>query len=57
MSDNFDQQCLTAFSKAVPATFLAFYRVDDQFQAHDFQLLAPVLRQRRSSYPQRDAPH
>lgn len=35
----FGQQCLRTFSHFVPASLAAFYRIDDQLQAVDFQLL------------------
>jgi DNA-binding CsgD family transcriptional regulator len=35
----FGQQCLRTFSHFVPASLAAFYRIDAQLQAFDFQLL------------------
>lgn len=35
----FGQQCLRTFSHFVPASLAAFYRIDEQLQAVDFQLL------------------
>ncbi|MFU6373717.1 helix-turn-helix transcriptional regulator [Metapseudomonas otitidis] len=35
----FARHCLNTFTHFVPASVAAFYRIDDQLQAHDFHLL------------------
>jgi DNA-binding CsgD family transcriptional regulator len=47
MSDDFGLHCLNAFSRVVPASCLAFYQVDDQLRARDFQLLRMHARTHR----------
>ncbi|MFZ6045530.1 LuxR C-terminal-related transcriptional regulator [Pseudomonas sp. CR3202] len=47
MHDDFGLHCLHAFSRVVPASCFAFYRVDAQFRARDFQLLRMDARTHR----------
>ena len=47
MQDEFGLQCLHAFSRVVPASCFAFYRVDPQLRARDFQLLRVDARTHR----------
>ncbi|GLZ85589.1 helix-turn-helix transcriptional regulator [Metapseudomonas resinovorans] len=47
MHDDFGLHCLHAFSRVVPASCFAFYRVDPQLRAHDFQLLRMDARTHR----------
>ncbi|BAN47378.1 helix-turn-helix transcriptional regulator [Metapseudomonas resinovorans] len=47
MQQDFGQQCLIAFSQVVPASCFAFYRVDEQLRARDFQLLRMDARTHR----------
>lgn len=47
MHNDFGLHCLHAFSRVVPASCFAFYRVDPQLRARDFQLLRMDLRTHR----------
>ncbi|MFC5695356.1 LuxR C-terminal-related transcriptional regulator [Pseudomonas sp. GCM10022186] len=47
MHGDFGLHCLHAFSRVVPASCFAFYRVDPQLRAHDFQLLRMDARTHR----------
>ncbi|MCY1527092.1 Bacterial regulatory protein, luxR family [compost metagenome] len=47
MHDDFGLHCLRAFSRVVPASCFAFYRVDPQLRARDFQLLRMDARTHR----------
>lgn len=47
MLDDFGLHCLHAFSRVVPASCFAFYRVDDRLRAHDFRLLRMDARTHR----------
>ncbi|WP_375741369.1 LuxR C-terminal-related transcriptional regulator [Pseudomonas boanensis] len=47
MDNDFGLQCLLAFSRVVPASFLAFYQVDSRLQARDFRLLRMDARTHR----------
>ncbi|WP_342244278.1 helix-turn-helix transcriptional regulator [Pseudomonas sp. OTU5201] len=47
MHDDFGLHCLHAVSRMVPASCFAFYRVDPQLRARDFQLLRMDARTHR----------
>lgn len=47
MNDDFGLHCLHAFSRVVPASCFAFYRIDPQLRARDFQLLRMDARTHR----------
>lgn len=47
MEHDFGLHCLHAFSQVVPASCFAFYRVDEQLRARDFQLLRMDARTHR----------
>lgn len=47
MQEEFGLQCLQAFSRVVPASYLAFYQVDSQLRPRDFQLLRMNARTHR----------
>lgn len=47
MHDDFGLHCLQAFSRVVPASCFAFYRVDGQLRARDFRLLRMDVRTHR----------
>ncbi|WP_028630976.1 hypothetical protein [Pseudomonas resinovorans] len=47
MHDDFGLHCLHAVSRVVPASCFAFYRVDPQLRARDFQLLRMDARPHR----------
>ncbi|AOE85315.1 helix-turn-helix transcriptional regulator [Pseudomonas sp. TCU-HL1] len=47
MEHDFGLHCLQAFSRVIPASCFAFYRVDPQLRARDFQLLRMDARTHR----------
>ncbi|WP_271411368.1 helix-turn-helix transcriptional regulator [Pseudomonas sp. Q1-7] len=47
MHEDFGLHCLHAFSRVVPASCFAFYRIDEQLRARDFQLLHMNARTHR----------
>lgn len=47
MHEDFGLHCLHAFSRVVPASCFAFYRIDEQLRARDFQLLHMSVRTHR----------